>query len=85
VGRRSERFRAIRLHVRNNDLNLLDLKVIYANGEPDDIPVRLVIRAGERSRPLDLRGGQRVIDRIDMLYRARPNFQGTATVCVEAF
>ena len=33
VGRREGRFKAIRLHVRGADVEMLDLKVIYANGQ----------------------------------------------------
>jgi hypothetical protein len=91
VGRREGRFRAIRLHVRGADVELLDLKVIYANGEPDNISVRNHIRAGERTRPLDLRGRERSIDRVEMAYRTAINPVDiiakqrvrTATVCVE--
>lgn len=91
VGRREGRFKAIRLHVRGADVEVLDLKVIYANGEPDDIRVRHHIRAGERTRPLDLRGRERAIDRVDMVYRTAINPVDiiakqrvrTATVCVE--
>jgi hypothetical protein len=83
VGRREGRFKAIRLHVRGADVEMLDLKVIYANGEPDDIAVRHFIRQGERTRPLDLRGFERRIDRVDMVYRTVPNFKGLARVCVE--
>ena len=83
VGRREGRFRAIRLHVRGADVNMLDLRVIYSNGAPDDIPVRAVIRQGDRTRPLDLRGRERSIDRVEMTYRTIPNFKGLATVCVE--
>lgn len=83
VGRREGRFKAIRLHVRGADVEMLDLKVIYANGQPDDIPVKHFLRAGERTRPLDLKGWERAIDRVDMLYRTVPNFKGQATVCVE--
>lgn len=83
VGRSEGRFKAIKLAARGNDVEMLDLKVIYANGEPDDIPVRSLIRAGRETRSLDLRGRDRAIDRIDMVYRSRPNFRGQATVCVE--
>jgi len=83
VGRREGRFKAIRLHVRGADVEMLDLKVIYGNGEPDDIQVRHLIRAGEGTRPLDLKGWERAIDRVDMVYRTVPNFKGLATVCVE--
>jgi hypothetical protein len=90
VGRREGRFKAIRLHVRDADVEMLDLKVIYGNGEPDDIRVRNLIRAGDRTRPLDLRGWERSIDRVDMTYRTAVNPVdiiakqriSTATVCV---
>ncbi|HEY7552575.1 MAG TPA: hypothetical protein VH913_24010 [Hyphomicrobiaceae bacterium] len=83
VGRREGRFKAIRLLARGNDVEMLDLKVIYANGAPDDVPVRALIRQGTRTRPLDLRGWERSIRRIDMVYAKRLNFRGLATVCVE--
>jgi hypothetical protein len=83
VGRREGRFKAIRLHVRGADVEMLDLRVIYANGAPDDIPVKSVLRRGERTRPLDLRGFERSIRRVEMVYRTIPNFKGLARVCVE--
>ena len=82
VGRREGRFRAIRLDVSNNDVFINDLRVIYANGAPDDIRVREEIRQGRSTRPLDLKGRDRAIDRIEMIYRSRPSFKGTARVCV---
>jgi hypothetical protein len=83
VGRQDGRFRAIRLRARGNNVNMLDLKVIYANGEPDDIPVRALIRAGSQSGRLDLRGLDRAIDRVELIYQAQPNFRGQATICVD--
>ncbi len=91
VGRRDGRFEAIRLYARDSDVEILDLKVVYGNGEVDDISVRNRIRAGERTRPLDLKGRERFIDRIDLTYRNVFNpvdmiakqRVGSATVCVE--
>jgi hypothetical protein len=91
VGRREGRFKSIRLHVRGADVELIDVKVIYANGEPDDIPVKHHLREGERTRPLDLRGWERAIDRVDLVYRTQFNPVdiiarqriSQATVCVE--
>ena len=83
VGRREGRFKAIRLIVRGADIHIRDLTVVYANGAPDDLPVRAVIRQGERTRPLDLRGRERRIERVEMTYLTIPNFKGQATVCVE--
>ncbi|HEU0159976.1 MAG TPA: hypothetical protein VFR00_11700 [Hyphomicrobiaceae bacterium] len=84
VGRGEGRFKSIRLQVSGNKVYMDDLKVIYANGEPDDIPVRSEIRAGGQTRPLDLRGERRAIKQIEMKYRSQPNFKGEATVCVDA-
>lgn len=83
VGRDDGRFRAIRVRVAGNRVHMMDLKVVYANGQPDDIPVREEIRAGGQTRPLDLRGERRSIRQIEMVYRSQPSFRGQATVCVD--
>jgi hypothetical protein len=83
VGRREGRFKAIRLHVRGADVEMLDLTVVYANGQPDELRVRRILRQGDRTRALDLQGRERAIDRIDMTYRTVLNFKGLANVCVE--
>src|SRR5262249_19708582 len=46
VGRREGRFKVIRLEVSGNAVYMEDLKVVYGNGAPDDIPVRSEIRDG---------------------------------------
>jgi hypothetical protein len=91
VGRREGRFRALRLYAREADVELMSVRVVYDNGAADDITVQQLLRAGERTRPLDLRGRERVIDRVDLVYRTVLNpgaiiTQGgirTAVVCVE--
>jgi hypothetical protein len=78
-------YRLLKMH------EVLDLKVIYADGQPDDIAVQHFIRAGERTRPADLKGWERAIDRVDFVYRTALNPVemiarqriSTTTVCVE--
>jgi hypothetical protein len=82
VGHRDGKFKAIRLDVGGNTVYMNDLKVVYGNGVPDDIPVRAEIRQGGQTRVIDLKGRDRFIDRIEMTYRAKPNFKGFADVCV---
>jgi hypothetical protein len=84
VGKHEGKFKAIRLGAKGNDVEMLDLKVIYASGEPDHIQVRSWIKQGTHTRPLDLRGRERAIQQIDMVYRKPLNFRGKARVCVEA-
>ena len=83
VGRKEGRFKAIRLEVSGNSVFMNDLKVIYANGMPDDIPIRSEIRAGGETRVLDLKGRDRAIKEINMTYRSKPSFKGEAKVCVD--
>lgn len=83
VGRQEGRFRAIRLRVADTKVHMMDLKVVYANGAPDDIPVREEIPAGGQTRPLDLKGERRAIRQIETVYRSRPSLRGRATVCID--
>ena len=83
VGRRDGRFRAIRLAARGNDVEMRRLTVVYGNGNPDQLDVQRVIRGGSKTEAIDLKGRDRAIERIDMVYRQRDDFPGRATVCVE--
>ncbi|MCB1550260.1 MAG: hypothetical protein KDJ41_20860 [Hyphomicrobiaceae bacterium] len=80
VGRREGRFRAVQLRVRGNDIHMMDLKVVFGNGEVQDIPVRRMIKAPGETRVIDLRGDRRIIREVQMVYRSRPSFRGQATV-----
>lgn len=80
VGRQEGRFKAIKLRVRNAPIFMNDLKVVYANGRPDDLPVRSEIRAGGETRAIDLKGRERAIREVQLVYRSKPSFRGFATV-----
>lgn len=82
VGKREGWFRAIRLSAEGNDVEVLRAEVIYGNGSPDELDVRRVLRDGDRSRPYDLRGRERTIERIELVYRQRDD-RGRARVCAE--
>ena len=46
------------------------------------VPGSVQIRQGGQSGLLDLKGhGERAINRVELTYRAKPNFKGSATVC----
>ena len=80
VGRQDGDFSKIQLRVKNNDIEILDLKVVYGNGQMDDIRVRENIRAGGKTRVIDLKGGERFIRNVQLVYRSRPSFKGQAVV-----
>jgi hypothetical protein len=63
------RFRQIRLCVKHRAVNLKDVDVVFANGGHQDVHVRRRIGAGECTRAIDLKGGNRRIHRIVMRYQ----------------
>jgi hypothetical protein len=83
VGRQEGRFSALRLKVRRAPVEMFSLRVTFGNGSRIDVPVREFIPPGGGSRPIDLPGNNRGIDRIEMLYRSVPTMAGTAEVCID--
>ena len=64
-------FRRIKITVRNSAIRFYRVAVIYGNGAPDRIELRQLIPAGGETRVIDLRGGERIIRRVDFWYEAK--------------
>lgn len=80
VGRKDGDFSKIQLRAKRNEIEVLDLKVVYGNGQVDDIRVREKIRAGGKTRAIDLKGGDRFIRSVQLVYRSKPSFKGQAVI-----
>ena len=61
-------FRRIKLKVSRTPVDFHRVVVHYRNGETEEIEVRQRIRAGGETRAIDLRGGERVIRRVEFWY-----------------
>jgi hypothetical protein len=85
VTRREGRFTRIRIDVADAPLNLREVKVIYAGGGTDVLPVRRRIPAGGSTRALDLRGVTRVIETIELWYDTPDRADSKAHVTVLGF
>jgi Protein of unknown function (DUF2541) len=81
IGRQSGRYAAIKLTVAQNAIEILDVGVVYGNGNPDQLAVRSLISPGGQTRWIDLNGNRRLIRQVSLVYRSIPNFKGQATVC----
>ena len=79
VGRQIGKFDKIRLHVKNNDIFINEIKVVYGNGNANVFAFDGQVKAGSRSRWLKL-DGDRFIKRIELNYRSKPDFRGRARV-----
>ncbi len=83
VARSAGRFRAIQFRVSDNDVFIFELRVVYGNGNAERIPVREEVRAGRRSRVIDLAGRSRLLSRVVLVYRS--DRSGTRKAKVELF
>lgn len=83
VGQFDRRFSAVRLKVRKAAVEVSSLRITFGNGSRQDVRVGELIPPGGTSRPIELDGGSRAIDRIKMNYRSIPTSKGTAEICVD--
>ena len=78
---RNRAFRELHFFAERNDVHLMSIRLVYFNGFAENIKIDKLIRAGQQL-PVDLRGDKSFLRRIEMTYRARPNFRGDALVKV---
>lgn len=79
VGAEIGKFDKMRLRVLENDIFIKDMKVIYANGEVDDIVVNAEVKRDTRTKWFNLKG-DRFIREIQFIYNSKPNFKGQARI-----
>lgn len=79
VGQEIGKFDRIRLRVLDNDIHINELKIVYENGETDELAVNADIPKNSRTNWIDLKG-TRFIKEIQMVYRSRPSFKGQARI-----
>lgn len=82
VGEAEGLFQSIFLEVRDGDVFVNDIEIVYGNGNRERLEINRMLRSGERSPPLDLRKDRRVIREIELRYQARPGERRRPTVTV---
>jgi hypothetical protein len=78
-----DRYRALRLRSANYDIEMLEMTVGYNNGGRDKYRIGLLIPAGGRIGPIDLRGEARRIAQLEFVYRARTIGPFKTKLCVD--
>jgi hypothetical protein len=72
VAQDDSRYSAIQIRVEDSSLVMLQIKVVFGNGETFEPNVRLVFDANTQSRVIDLPGNTRFIRRIEFHYANLP-------------
>lgn len=75
-------FRALQVRVSDAPLHMKRMRVIYENGEPEEIAIRFNIPKGGQSRAIDLHGGARRVHQVDFWYDTKGWLKGTANVAL---
>ena len=76
VGVKRGRFTAVRLGAKGRAVQFHDVKIHFENGDVQDVSLRNVVKAGDWTRAIDLKGGSRAIDRIVLKYDAQTARRG---------
>ena len=79
VGSEIGKFDKLRFRVLDNDIFIKDMKVVYANGESDDLVVNADVKQNTRTQWFNLHG-DRFIKEVQMVYRSKPSFKGQARI-----
>src|SRR5262245_57213547 len=76
-------FRTLRFHVTQRSIFLNDVRITFGNGQQQVYNFNQHVSAGAWSVPLDLRGDERIISRIDVVYRKDSDWPGNARLTVQ--
>jgi len=79
VGAEVGKFDRICMRVLESDIFIKEMKVVYANGEVDDIAINAEIKRDTRTKWFNLKG-DRFIREIQFVYNSKPSFKGQARV-----
>jgi hypothetical protein len=72
IARNEGGFKRLRVTVRDRAITLNEIKIIYADGSDETVPIRTRVDAGGTYGPIDLKGRHRQpIDHIEARYRSR--------------
>lgn len=80
VGERFGRFKALRIAVKDHAVRIRGMRVVYGNGEVEDVAIRAELQRGQSTDALEIEGRGRFIQRIELAYRTKLNFKGEGTV-----
>ena len=76
----SQRFSQLRIESERNDVYINQIALVYQNGYREEFRVDKEIKPGQNALPIQLNGARSFLKQIELVYRARPSFEGRAVV-----
>jgi len=69
VGADEGTFKRIKLEVNKSDVEFINVRVVYASGDDENLDIRQKIKAGGETRAINLDGRNRLIRKVIFAYR----------------
>ncbi|MEZ4921815.1 MAG: hypothetical protein R2780_01470 [Crocinitomicaceae bacterium] len=73
-------FTKVRLKVMKAPLHLMNINIIFGNGENKNVVFDRNFQPGEFTRVIDLPGNKRIIKKVNLNYKSVPTAKGRAVV-----
>ncbi|MBK9191835.1 MAG: hypothetical protein IPM77_10150 [Crocinitomicaceae bacterium] len=73
-------FTAIQLRIAKAPIHLLNINIIFGNGDNENVVFDQTFEAGSQTRVIDLAGNKRIIRKVNLNYRSAPTQKGRAIV-----
>ncbi len=80
IGSQFGTFRALRMTVRRHAVRITGIRITYVNGQVEELPIFQELLDGQSTQDLTLGRINRPIERVDVRYRTKLNFQGEGIV-----
>lgn len=80
VGGKFGRFKAVKVVAKGHPIKVRGMRIIYGNGQVENVPLIADLRQNESTPPLPVASGQRFIKSVELVYRTKLNFFGEGTV-----
>jgi hypothetical protein len=73
-------YSAIQLRILKAPIHLLNINIIFGNGDNENIVFDKMFAAGSETRVIDLVGNKRIIKKVNLNYKSAPTQKGRAVV-----
>lgn len=73
-------YTAVQLRILKAPIHLLNINIIFGNGDNENIVFDKMFAAGSETRVIDLVGNKRIIKKVNLNYKSAPTQKGRAVV-----
>jgi len=73
-------FSSVKLKIMKAPIHLLNINIIFANGDNKNVAIDKLLPAGSETAVIDLPGNKRIIKKVNLNYKSVPTQKGRAVV-----